>query len=58
MEAHYDNSADNLSNPDPSKSVRWGDQTFEEMMIGTMSMTPVDPRAVDAAGTEGKSAAN
>jgi peroxiredoxin len=58
MEAHYDNSADNLSNPDPAKSVRWGDQTFEEMMIGTMSMTPVESRAVDAAGTDGKSAAN
>ena len=32
--AHYDNSADNLSNPDPSKPVTWGDQTWEEMMIG------------------------
>jgi hypothetical protein len=32
--AHYDNSADNPSNPDPTKAVRWGDQTFEEMMIG------------------------
>ncbi len=32
--AHWDNSADNLSNPDPTKAVGWGDQTFEEMMIG------------------------
>lgn len=32
--AHYDNSADNPHNPDPTKAVRWGDQTFEEMMIG------------------------
>jgi peroxiredoxin len=32
--AHYDNSEDNLCNPDPSKPVRWGDQTWEEMMIG------------------------
>ncbi len=32
--AHWDNSADNLSNPDPAKRVTWGDQTFEEMMIG------------------------
>lgn len=32
--AHYDNSANNKYNPDPSKEVRWGDQTFEEMMIG------------------------
>jgi peroxiredoxin len=58
MEAHYDNSAENLSNPDPAKSVRWGDQTFEEMMIGTMSMTPVEPRTIDGTGADGKSAAN
>jgi hypothetical protein len=32
--AHFDNSANNPSNPDPTKEVRWGDQTFEEMMIG------------------------
>ncbi len=32
--AHFDNSEQNPYNPDPSKSVRWGDQTFEEMMIG------------------------
>lgn len=31
--AHFDNSKSNLVNPDPSASVRWGDQTFEEMMI-------------------------
>lgn len=39
--AHYDNSADNMANPDPSKSVRWGDQTWEEMMVGFYSA--VDP---------------
>ncbi|MEZ6124013.1 MAG: redoxin domain-containing protein [Planctomycetaceae bacterium] len=32
--AAFDNSADNLNNPDPSASVRWGDQTWHEMMIG------------------------
>lgn len=32
--AHYDNSADNLANPDPEKEVKWGDQTDDEMMIG------------------------
>ncbi len=32
--AHYDNSKDNLNNPDPTKTVRWGDQTWDEMMIG------------------------
>lgn len=32
--AHFNNSASNLSNPDPTKWIRWGDQTWEEMMIG------------------------
>jgi hypothetical protein len=32
--AHFDNSADNPYNPDPESPVRWGDQTWEEMMIG------------------------
>jgi mono/diheme cytochrome c family protein len=32
--ATWDNSEDNLSNPDPTKNVSWGEQTFEEMMIG------------------------
>jgi len=32
--ASFDNSEDNLSNPDPNATVRWGDQTWEEMMIG------------------------
>ena len=32
--AHYDNSENNLANPDPTKTVRWGQQTWEEMLIG------------------------
>ena len=32
--AHFDNSSGNLANPDPKAEVRWGDQTWEEMMIG------------------------
>jgi peroxiredoxin len=32
--AHFDNSEANLNNPDPTVDVRWGDQTWEEMMIG------------------------
>ena len=32
--AHYDNSEGNLSNPDPKVLVRWGPQTWQEMMIG------------------------
>jgi len=41
--AWYDNSPNNKFNPDPSKLVRWGDQTFEEMMIGFFNYkVPVD----------------
>jgi mono/diheme cytochrome c family protein/thiol-disulfide isomerase/thioredoxin len=32
--AWYDNSADNPANPDPTKTVRWGQQTVDEMMLG------------------------
>jgi hypothetical protein len=32
--AHFDNSSGNPANPDPKKEVTWGDQTWEEMMIG------------------------
>jgi hypothetical protein len=44
--AHYDNSPANKFNPDPTKDVRWGDQTWEEMMIGfwgTVVERPVTP---------------
>ena len=41
--AWYDNSANNKYNPDPSKTVKWGDQTFNEMMIGFFNYkVPVD----------------
>jgi hypothetical protein len=32
--ASYDNSAGNPANPDPTKTVRWGPQTFDEMHLG------------------------
>jgi hypothetical protein len=32
--ALYDNSRNNSHNPDPDSSVRWGDQTYDEMMVG------------------------
>jgi hypothetical protein len=42
--AHYDNSPNNRFNPDPAREVRWGDQTWEEMMIGWFTYTrPVEP---------------
>src|SRR6185437_3669155 len=31
--AVYDNSSDNLVNPDPTAAVMWGDQTWEEMLV-------------------------
>ena len=32
--AHYDNSPNNPSNPDATKEVKYGDQSWEEMMFG------------------------
>jgi peroxiredoxin len=50
--AHWDNSENNLSNPDPSATVRWGDQTWEEMMIGFFDVAvPVDREKLLAEGT-------
>ena len=40
--AHYDNSKENFANPNPNKTVRWGDQTFEEMMIGYVNVALAD----------------
>ncbi|MBX3423104.1 MAG: redoxin domain-containing protein [Pirellulaceae bacterium] len=43
-EAIFDNSTKNLNNPDPSKWVYFGEQTWDEMMIGYMHLAiPVDP---------------
>jgi peroxiredoxin len=41
--AHYDNSADNPANPDPKKTVKWGDQTWDEMMLGYLDYYFVGP---------------
>jgi hypothetical protein len=35
--AWYDNSAKNPANPDPTATVHFGDQTWDEMMIGYFS---------------------
>ena len=40
--AHYDNSEENLTNPDPTIDVTWGDQTWEEMMIGFFTTRDVE----------------
>jgi hypothetical protein len=43
--AHYDNSAKNPMNPDPTKEVRFGEQTWDEMMNAFIDYT-VDAQAV------------
>ncbi len=48
--AVYDNSSRNPVNPDPTATVRWGKQTWEEMMIGYIDVsypleTTIDPSA-------------
>ena len=41
--AHFDNSPGNAANPDPNKTVKFGEQTHEEMMIGFFDIaTPRD----------------
>jgi peroxiredoxin len=47
----YDNSKLNPANPDPAKTVRWGDQSFEEMFIGFFWLT-WDKEQLPAAGGE------
>ncbi|MBI3208740.1 MAG: cytochrome c [Candidatus Solibacter usitatus] len=36
--AHFDNSPNNAHNPDASVEVRWGPQSWEEMMIGFLDV--------------------
>ncbi len=38
--AHFDNSADNPANPNPMALVHWGEQTWEEMMVGMFEIAP------------------
>jgi len=45
---HYDNSAGNLANPDPTETVRYGDQTWEEMFHGFYGTIPVKDRELAA----------
>ena len=39
MSGAFDNSPRNRANPDPSKEVRWGQQSWDEMFIGYMMYT-------------------
>jgi hypothetical protein len=47
-EAHFDNSPNNRQNPDPTKEVHYGEQTWEEMMIGFFDVAvPMNTTADD-----------
>ncbi|MEL6897541.1 MAG: hypothetical protein AAFP90_15660, partial [Planctomycetota bacterium] len=54
--ASFDNSEKNLNNPDPTARVRWGDQTWDEMMIGYFHYAVPIQQPVDNASTEKSSA--
>ncbi len=46
--AWFDNSRNNKHNPNPEIEVRWGDQSWEEMMIGFFNVSvPVEVNPVD-----------
>ncbi|MCX6611464.1 MAG: thiol-disulfide isomerase, partial [Acidobacteria bacterium] len=52
--AWFDNSANNRFNPDPSKTITWGDQSWEEMNVGFMEIAipaNADPDIVKLSGT-------
>ena len=47
--AHWDNSANNKLNPDPTATVRWGDQSWDEMLVpfvGVLVPRDADPKKV------------
>jgi mono/diheme cytochrome c family protein len=40
----YDNSAQNRANPDPNRIVPWGEQSWDEMLYGTVIYREMTPR--------------
>ena len=44
VDAHYDNSPNNKYNPNPNRDVYYGEQTWEEMMIGYVGVLVDDPK--------------
>ena len=48
VNAVFDNSAQNPFNPDPEKTLYFGEQTFDEMMIGYMSFTYQDEQSLSS----------
>ncbi len=53
VEAHYDNSINNKFNPNPNKTVYYGEMTWEEMMFpffGVVVDPKADPRKIISGG--------
>ncbi len=49
LTAHWDNSVNNKWNPDPTATVRWGDQSWQEMLSAPMAVIvdrTIDPNTV------------
>ena len=49
--ATFDNSADNPANPDPTQTVTWGDQTWEEMAVAFFDVSRPIKVASDSSET-------
>lgn len=56
--AYFDNSANNPLNPDPSKSIRWGEPSTEEMMGFWLAYADVQPTAQPTENTALQSGTN
>ncbi|HEX5229436.1 MAG TPA: thiol-disulfide isomerase, partial [Bryobacteraceae bacterium] len=53
LTAHWDNSPNNKWNPDPTATIHWGDQSWQEMLSAPMAVIvdrSVDPKTVIAGG--------
>ncbi|HVS16103.1 MAG TPA: hypothetical protein VMV46_19470 [Thermoanaerobaculia bacterium] len=46
--AHFDNSADNPDNPDPTAAIDWGPETWDEMMLGYITYSLTEARELTA----------
>ena len=58
--AHWDNSSNNPLNPDPTATVRWGDQSWDEMLVpfvGVLVDRDTDPAKVMRRKSPGVNAA-
>jgi len=44
VSGYFDNSAKNKANPDPAKSVRYGEPTYDEMMVGFVDYVAEKPK--------------